>query len=203
MCSSSVYIVLGYMGEQDSRLHEGTFLPLKSSDGSWEINCMPAAESLEGWLSGWKGNDCLGAQDCKGFIWIISDSYDNRCLDVPSTEWLSSLRAHVVPSGIGRARAELFEKQITQHGGQICAAQAPGVTHIVVDEGMDCERVLRLLRLPQLPQGAQLVKSTWLSLCLQEKRLVDTAGFNICIPNRWAGPCLSSGVSWQHLGLSS
>ncbi|XP_032737810.1 DNA polymerase lambda isoform X2 [Lontra canadensis] len=100
-------------------------------------------------------------------------------------EWLSSLRAHVVPSGIGRARAELFEKQITQHGGQICAAQAPGVTHIVVDEGMDCERALRLLRLPQLPQGAQLVKSTWLSLCLQEKRLVDTAGFNICSPDRY------------------
>ncbi|XP_047559161.1 DNA polymerase lambda isoform X2 [Lutra lutra] len=98
-------------------------------------------------------------------------------------EWLSSLRAHVVPSGIGRARAELFEKQIIQHGGQICAAQAPGVTHIVVDEGMDCERALRLLRLPQLPQGAQLVKSTWLSLCLQEKRLVDTAGFNICSPD--------------------
>ncbi|XP_045658886.1 DNA polymerase lambda isoform X2 [Ursus americanus] len=100
-------------------------------------------------------------------------------------EWLSSLRAHIVPSGIGRARAELFEKQIIQHGGQICAAQAPGVTHIVVDEGMDCERALRLLRLPQLPQGAQLVKSAWLSLCLQEKRLVDTAGFGICIPNRY------------------
>ncbi|XP_064451265.1 DNA polymerase lambda isoform X5 [Mirounga angustirostris] len=99
-------------------------------------------------------------------------------------EWLSSLRAHVVPSGIGRARAELFEKQIIKHGGQICAAQAPGVTHIVVDEGMDCERALRLLRLTQLPQGVQLVKSAWLSLCLQEKRLVDTAGFSICIPNR-------------------
>ncbi|XP_025736689.1 DNA polymerase lambda isoform X2 [Callorhinus ursinus] len=100
-------------------------------------------------------------------------------------EWLSSLRAHVVPSGIGRARAELFEKQIIKHGGHICAAQAPGVTHIVVDEGMDCERALRLLRLPQLPQGVQLVKSAWLSLCLQEKRLVDTAGFSICIPNRY------------------
>ncbi|XP_029788286.1 DNA polymerase lambda isoform X3 [Suricata suricatta] len=105
--------------------------------------------------------------------------------DGEAGEWLSSLRAHVVPSGIGRARAQLFEKQIIQHGGQICAAQAPGVTHIVVDEGMDCERALRLLRLPQLPQGAQLVKSTWLSLCLQERRLVDTAGFSICIPNRY------------------
>ncbi|XP_019491854.1 PREDICTED: DNA polymerase lambda isoform X3 [Hipposideros armiger] len=100
-------------------------------------------------------------------------------------EWLSSLRAHVVPTGIGRARAELFEKQIVQHGGQVCPAQAPGVTHIVVDEDMDCERALRLLRLPQLPPGAQLVKSAWLSLCLQERRLVDTAGFNIFIPNRY------------------
>ncbi|XP_014693131.1 DNA polymerase lambda [Equus asinus] len=99
-------------------------------------------------------------------------------------EWLSSLRAHVVPTGIGRARAEVFEKQIIQHGGQICPAQAAGITHIVVDEGMDYERALRILRLPQLPPGAQLVKSAWLSLCLQERRLVDTAGFSIFIPNR-------------------
>ncbi|XP_006182996.2 DNA polymerase lambda isoform X1 [Camelus ferus] len=100
-------------------------------------------------------------------------------------EWLSSVRAHVVPTGIGRARAELFENQIVQHGGQICPAQTPGVTHIVVDEGMDWERALRLLRLPQLPSGAQLVKSAWLSLCLQERRLVDTAAFSIFIPKRY------------------
>ncbi|XP_023062224.1 DNA polymerase lambda isoform X2 [Piliocolobus tephrosceles] len=99
--------------------------------------------------------------------------------------WLSSLRAHVVRTGIGRARAELFEKQIVQHGGQLCPVQGPGVTHIVVDEGMDYERALRLLRLPQLPPGAQLVKSAWLSLCLQERRLVDVAGFSIFIPSRY------------------
>ncbi|XP_005403927.1 PREDICTED: DNA polymerase lambda isoform X2 [Chinchilla lanigera] len=98
---------------------------------------------------------------------------------------MSSLRAHVVPTGIGRARAELFEKQIIQHGGQVCSAQAPEVTHIVVDEAMDCERALRLLRLPRLPPGAQLVKSAWLSLCLQDKRLVDTAGFCIPISSRY------------------
>lgn len=112
-------------------------------------------------------------------------------MDILSTEWLSSLRAHIIPTGIGRARAELFEKQIIHHGGQICSAQAPGVTHIVVDENMDCERALRLLRLPQLPPSAQLVKSTWLSLCLQERRLIDTAGFSVCIPKRWAAPSLS------------
>ncbi|XP_028630724.1 DNA polymerase lambda isoform X2 [Grammomys surdaster] len=101
-----------------------------------------------------------------------------------SRGWLSALRAHIMPTGIGRARAELFEKQIIQHGGQVCSAQAPGVTHIVVDEGMDYERALRLLRLPQLPPGAQLVKSAWLSLCLQEGTLTDTEGFSLSIPNR-------------------
>ncbi|XP_047281048.1 DNA polymerase lambda isoform X17 [Homo sapiens] len=50
---------------------------------------------------------------------------------------------------------------------------------------MDYERALRLLRLPQLPPGAQLVKSAWLSLCLQERRLVDVAGFSIFIPSRY------------------
>lgn len=99
-------------------------------------------------------------------------------------EWLSSLRAHIVPTGIGRARAELFQKQIIQHGGQVCPAQDPGITHIVVDEAMDCERALRLLGLPELPRGTQLVKSAWLSLCLRERRLVDTASFSILIPSR-------------------
>lgn len=96
-----------------------------------------------------------------------------------------------MPTGIGRARAELFEKQIIQHGGQVCSAQAPGVTHIVVDEGMDYERALRLLRLPQLPPGAQLVKSAWLSLCLQEKKLTDTDGFSLSSPKRSAALSLS------------
>ncbi|XP_025251991.1 DNA polymerase lambda isoform X2 [Theropithecus gelada] len=50
---------------------------------------------------------------------------------------------------------------------------------------MDYERALRLLRLPRLPPGAQLVKSAWLSLCLQERRLVDVAGFSIFIPSRY------------------
>ncbi|XP_004701039.1 DNA polymerase lambda [Echinops telfairi] len=123
---------------------------------------------------------------------VVAEPSSKALAKIPKKEareevggWLSSLRAHVVPTGIGRARAELFEKQIVQHGGQICPAQAPGVTHIVVDEGMDCERALRLLKLPRLPPGAQLVKSAWLSLCLQERRLVDAAGFGVFIPDRY------------------
>ncbi|XP_023571420.1 DNA polymerase lambda isoform X3 [Octodon degus] len=57
---------------------------------------------------------------------------------------------------------------------------------------MDCERALRLLGLPRLPPGAQLVKSAWLSLCLQEGRLVDTARFCILIPSRYLDQAQSS-----------
>ncbi|KAL1788271.1 DNA polymerase lambda isoform X1 [Sigmodon hispidus] len=121
---------------------------------------------------------------------VHADSSSKTLAKIPKREtgeageWLNSLRAYIIPTGIGRARAELFERQIILHGGQICPAQDPGVTHIVVDENMDCERALRLLRLPQLPPRAQLVKSAWLSLCLQERRLVDTAGFRLSIPKR-------------------
>ncbi|XP_068954876.1 DNA polymerase lambda isoform X2 [Petaurus breviceps papuanus] len=105
--------------------------------------------------------------------------------EVGGGEWLSPLQVHVLPAGIGRARAEIFEKQILQHGGRICSPQAPGITHIVVDEAVDCERALRLLKLSQLPPGVQMIKSAWLSQCLQERKLVDTAGFTIFIPDRY------------------
>ncbi|XP_027707597.1 DNA polymerase lambda isoform X2 [Vombatus ursinus] len=100
-------------------------------------------------------------------------------------EWLSPLQVHVLPAGIGRARAEIFERQILQHGGRICSPQAPGITHIVVDEAVDYERALRLLKVSQLPLGVQMVKSAWLSQCLQEQKLVGTAGFHIFIPDRY------------------
>ncbi|XP_074151486.1 DNA polymerase lambda [Sminthopsis crassicaudata] len=105
--------------------------------------------------------------------------------EVDGGEWLSPLQVHVLPAGIGRARAELFEKQIIQHGGRICSPQAPGITHVVVDEAVEWERALRLLKLSRLPPSVQVVKSAWLSQCLQERTLVDSAGFSIFIPGRY------------------
>ncbi|XP_074089985.1 DNA polymerase lambda isoform X2 [Macrotis lagotis] len=120
-----------------------------------------------------------------------TDSDRSDLLKIPKKEeaedgeWLSPLQVHVLPASIGRARAEIFEKQIIQHGGRVCSPHAPGITHIVVDETVDCERALRLLKLSHLPRGVQMVKSAWLSQCLQEQKLVDTAAFSICIPDRY------------------
>uniref|UniRef100_K7FIX4 DNA polymerase n=1 Tax=Pelodiscus sinensis TaxID=13735 RepID=K7FIX4_PELSI len=101
-------------------------------------------------------------------------------------EWLKPVTAYVLPAGIGPARAEIFHKQIAQKGGRICNQLSSKVTHIIVAEDMDCDRAFRLLRLARLPAGIQLVKASWLSLCLREQKLLDTAGYSIFIPDRYS-----------------
>ncbi|XP_074855399.1 DNA polymerase lambda isoform X2 [Carettochelys insculpta] len=102
-----------------------------------------------------------------------------------SSEWLKSVRAYVLPAGIGQARAEIFQKQIAQKGGRICSQLSSEVTHIVVAEDMDCDRAFRLLRLARLPTGIQMVKAAWLSSCIREQKLLDTSGYRIFIPDRY------------------
>ncbi|XP_075468541.1 DNA polymerase lambda isoform X2 [Ascaphus truei] len=100
-------------------------------------------------------------------------------------KWLGSVSAHILQAGIGRARSEILQKQIIQNGGHVVPHFSCQVTHIIVDEGMDCDRAFRLLKLKKLPPGVQLVKSSWLSLCIKEKELVNTAGYRIFIPDRY------------------
>ncbi|MGH0145815.1 UNVERIFIED_CONTAM: hypothetical protein FKN15_010663 [Acipenser sinensis] len=50
---------------------------------------------------------------------------------------------------------------------------------------MDCDRALRILKIEKLPPVVQLIKSSWLSLCIAEKKLVNTAGYSIFIPDRY------------------
>lgn len=97
----------------------------------------------------------------------------------------SGVHAHVLPAGIGQARSGIFQKQIVQNGGRVYGQFCPEVTHIIVDEGMDCDRAFRLLKLQKLPPGVQLVKCSWLSLCIKEKKIVSTAGYSIFIPERY------------------
>ncbi|XP_075697146.1 DNA polymerase lambda [Rhinoderma darwinii] len=97
----------------------------------------------------------------------------------------SGVHAHVLLAGIGQARSGIFQKQIIQNGGQVHGQFCPEVTHIIVDEGMDCDRAFRLLKLQKLPLGVQIVKCSWLSLCIKEKKMVNTAGYSIFIPERY------------------
>ncbi|KAM4635939.1 DNA polymerase lambda [Discoglossus pictus] len=95
------------------------------------------------------------------------------------------VNAYILQAGIGQARTEIFKKQIIQNGGRVTTHFASEVTHIIVDDGMDCERAFRLMKLEKLPLGVQLVKSSWLSLCIKEKQIVHTVGYSIFIPDRY------------------
>ncbi|XP_060624242.2 DNA polymerase lambda [Anolis sagrei] len=99
--------------------------------------------------------------------------------------WLEPITTYVLQAGVGQARAEIFRKQILQNGGSICSQISPEVTHVIVDEGMDCERAFRLLRLTKLPKGLQLVKASWLSSCISAQQLLDTTGYSLFIPEKY------------------
>ncbi|XP_044293103.1 DNA polymerase lambda isoform X2 [Varanus komodoensis] len=113
--------------------------------------------------------------------------------------WLQPLRAHVLQAGIGQARAEIFCKQIIQNGGSVCSQLSPDVTHVIVDEGMDCDRAFRLLKLAKLPQGLQLVKASWLSSCIEAQQIVDTAGYSLFIPEKYVSAASPSKSQSQFL----
>ncbi|KAM3624240.1 uncharacterized protein V6R79_021008 [Siganus canaliculatus] len=101
--------------------------------------------------------------------------------DVTGTTF-SGVTVHILPAGIGNARCQIFQRQIQQNGGKAESSLCPGVTHVVVDDNMDMERALRLLKVDALPSGVQLVKCTWLSMCISEKQLLDVASYSLLLP---------------------
>lgn len=91
----------------------------------------------------------------------------------------NGVTVYLLPAGIGNARCQIFQRQIQQNGGQTDSSLSPSVTHVVVDDNMDCDRALRLLKVDCMPPGVQLVKCTWLSMCISEKELLDEANYSL------------------------
>ncbi|XP_063740899.1 DNA polymerase lambda [Eleginops maclovinus] len=91
---------------------------------------------------------------------------------------------YILPAGIGNARCQIFERQIEQNGGQTERSLCPGVTHVVVDDNMDSDRALRLLKVDCVPSGVQLVKCIWLSSCISQKQLLDVDSYSLLLTKR-------------------
>ncbi|OXB67329.1 hypothetical protein ASZ78_010887 [Callipepla squamata] len=106
-------------------------------------------------------------------------------LEEPEAEWLKPVTAYVLQAGIGQARAEIFHKQIVQNGGCVHSSLCSEVTHVIVAEDMDCDRAFRLLKLAKLPSGLQLVKASWLSDCIRDQKLLNTADYSVSVPRRY------------------
>ncbi|XP_018420533.1 PREDICTED: DNA polymerase lambda [Nanorana parkeri] len=117
-------------------------------------------------------------------------------------ECFSGVSAYILQAGIGQARSGIFQKQIIQNGGQVFPQFSPEVTHIIVDDGMDSGRAFRLMKLSKLPTGVQLVKCSWLSLCIKEKKVVNTAGYSIFIPDRYLDVKDQAEPEQRHTGIA-
>ncbi|XP_068445102.1 DNA polymerase lambda-like [Clinocottus analis] len=90
----------------------------------------------------------------------------------------------LLPAGIGNARCQIFQRQIQQNGGQTEISLCASVTHVVVDDNMNRDRALRLLKVDCMPPGVKLVKCIWLSLCISEKQLLDVDDYSLLLPKR-------------------
>ncbi|KAJ8284924.1 hypothetical protein COCON_G00037740 [Conger conger] len=94
---------------------------------------------------------------------------------------------YLLPAGIGNARCSIFQRQITQNGGQVDGEFGPSVTHVIVDDSMDSARALRLLKLDSLPGTAQLVKCSWLGQCIAGKKLLNTTDHRLILHDSHEG----------------
>jgi len=114
----------------------------------------------------------------------VSDDISEKCVKKQKTEdgladFLSSVHAFIVKAGIEKMRQQIFENQLKKFGGVLANSLSPDVTHVVVDDKMEAERLCRILKVPSPPENVEIVKSIWLSSCLKEKKLVDTESFKL------------------------
>lgn len=131
---------------------------------------MATCVHLEGVL---QDNGCLLLFSiCFFFLLLLGNVFQGVCI-------------HIVPAGIGNARCDIFQQQIMQNGGQVEAAYGPSCTHVVVDESVDRERALRLLKMETFPPAVQMVKCTWLSACISERKLLSTEDYRLLSCDRY------------------
>ncbi|XP_005091641.1 DNA polymerase lambda [Aplysia californica] len=85
--------------------------------------------------------------------------------------FLAKLMAFILPACIEKARLEIFKTQIVKNGGKIVTefdSNSNSISHVIVDDKMDMERVMRIMKL-DTPPHVPVVKSMWLSSCLKSK----------------------------------
>ena len=99
--------------------------------------------------------------------------------------FFSKLVLYILQAGIGKARADIFCKQVTKFGGELQKNLSDDVTHLIVDEQMDIDRLCRILKLDKPPLDVKIVKASWISKCLSEQELVDTEEHELHIPMKY------------------
>eukprot|EP00057_Strongylocentrotus_purpuratus_P020239 XP_011674713.1 PREDICTED: DNA polymerase lambda [Strongylocentrotus purpuratus] len=91
----------------------------------------------------------------------------------------SGLSVFMLQAGLGKARTDIFKKQLVKHGAVVKPAIDDQTTHVIVDEEMTFPRFCRIMKYEesQVPDRLMIIKARWLSSCLSEALLVDFEEF--------------------------
>ena len=101
----------------------------------------------------------------------------------------SGFSIYVLPAGLGKARVDIFTKQLSKNGAEIEQKCSTPTTHVIVDEAMTSVRFLNITKLDahffNKTDGSSpvVVKANWLSTCLSEGKLLGTDEYGLVIEN--------------------
>lgn len=93
------------------------------------------------------------------------------------TPFLSPVKAYILQAGIEKMRMNIFQAQLERNGGTLCKDMTADVTHLIVDDKMESDRMCRVLKIDTPPTNICIIKSGWLSACFRQKALLDTSDF--------------------------
>lgn len=91
----------------------------------------------------------------------------------------SGLSVFMLQAGLGKARTDIFKKQLVKHGAVVKHAIDDQTSHVIVDEEMTFPRFCRIMKYEesQVPDRLKIIKARWLSSCLSESSLIDLEEF--------------------------
>ncbi|ESO02111.1 hypothetical protein HELRODRAFT_161347 [Helobdella robusta] len=97
-------------------------------------------------------------------------------------------KIYILPTGICKARTMIFERNVLKLGGVVHSSFKGGeTTHVVADDQMDYQAVCSLLTSSSTNANInngeapfKIVKSKWLSVCIDAKKFIDCNDFVIC-----------------------
>lgn len=113
--------------------------------------------------------------------------------------FLKGYCVQILEAGIGKVRSELFRKKTSEFGGRLCSSITERPDILVVDEKMTSDRLFRLLGIDgtQCLEGTRVVRSTWLSACIKNKRLVPTVDYELQTDSHISTAKMNSSTSKQ------
>ena len=128
-------------------------------------------------------------KQCRGEASIKSEKTSSESsTESDKVGLFSHLVLYIVKAGLGKARTDIFSKQVTKSGGKLLYELTDDVSHLIVDEQMDIDRLCRILKLEKPPLNVKIVKASWISSCLSEQELVSSEEHELKIPLKYLKP---------------